>query len=805
MPATSRSAGLKVSLACDSCRSRKRKCDGVRPVCGQCRTNNHTCAFNVHVDKRKPPSKSYVLALEARIKTLEARGQVLEQLLRDASINVPSPESDGIDLSAFLEASQRSSAEPDDPEDALPEDSGASVAALLDIGKLRLDVAPSKGDPSQSTGSPESSFTYFGPQSSRFLSGTDTPQASRNDSPQDGKIKYGNPHQATWFPLCSPEEERSLLSTFWAWQRIHFPIVQSEAFLSAYNAGQYNCEVVTPMLLDMIFVIGSYFGPGKEGGDGAAGERFFVRAETRIIEEINNPRVATVQALLIMAIFQMGHAKTPVAWTLNGMAVALSTRLGLHIDSTSLVESGVMPKHIQAARDATFWAVFTLDRILGTNMGLHPLHSRRSISTPKPKHVPRVSERNSQTSQDAGGTPTASNEEIPDAVWFTLCEFMDMIEVMYAEVYAFDAPKRTAVQDCDLITKNMLAIQAFVDDFPRPLRSASAMRGTEPCLVFLHVRVCLYIILLCRPFVGSRRYSPLPDSKLPLSAADVAAERRSRSLAFSHCRTAALRTMDLLRHLPPRSPCFTTPFFIFTASTVLLLSPRDPQAMRAVRTGLACLEALEKDGMWVESVIDAKQRIWGLARRWEIGALSSAEGPGWQPIATTTQESERTEQKDRGHTRNPSHTTAFAHNPPLVPYPDLTVTPTPSTSYTTPNQTPNHNRSSSEPLSSTQGSPQSPLDLMTGAVPPYCPNQFEQLYLDSMPEPNVAIPWAGPIEPALWMMGGNTGSVYQGSWDFLLSNPASVQADTHRVLTPAEAEALMQELRRGNLGVGGHT
>ncbi|KAG8705049.1 hypothetical protein FRC08_001878 [Ceratobasidium sp. 394] len=371
MPATSRSAGLKVSLACDSCRSRKRKCDGVRPVCGQCRANNHACAFNVHVDKRKPPSKTYVLALEARIKTLEARGQVLEQLLRDASITVPSPESDGIDLSAFLEAGQRSSAEPDDPDDALPEDSGASVAALLDIGKLRLDVAPSKLDSSHQPGSPVASFTYFGPQSSRWLSGTDPPQLGTGDSPRDGKVRYGNPHQPTWFPLCSPEEERALLSTFWAWQRIHFPIVQSEAFLSAYNAGQYNCELVTPMLLDMIFAIGAYFGPGKEGGDGAAGERFFVRAETRVIEEINNPRVATVQALLIMAIFQMGHAKTPVAWTLNGMAVALSTRLGLHIDTTSLAESGVMPKHIQVARDATFWAVFTLDRILGTNSTLN--------------------------------------------------------------------------------------------------------------------------------------------------------------------------------------------------------------------------------------------------------------------------------------------------------------------------------------------------------------------------------------------------------------------------------------------------
>jgi hypothetical protein len=249
---------------------------------------------------------------------LEARSQALEQLLRDASINVPSPESDGIDLSAFLEASQRSSAEPDDPDEGLPEDSGASMAALLDIAKLRLEVAPTKPDPSHPADSPTATFTYFGPQSSRFLSGAETPNAD-GGMRRETKAPYGNPHHSTWFPFCSPDEERALLSTFWAWQRIHFPIVLPEPFLSAYNAGQYNCELVTPMLLDMMFAIGSYFGPGKEGGDGLHGERFFVRAESRVIDEINNPRVATVQALLIMAIFQMGHAKTPVAWTLNGM------------------------------------------------------------------------------------------------------------------------------------------------------------------------------------------------------------------------------------------------------------------------------------------------------------------------------------------------------------------------------------------------------------------------------------------------------------------------------------------------------
>jgi hypothetical protein len=273
---------------------------------------------------------------------------------------------------------------------------------------------------------------------------------------------------------------------------------------------------------------------------------------------------------------------------------------------------------------------------------------------------------------------------------------------------------------------------------------------------------------------------------MPLSAADIAAERRCRSLAFGHCRTAALRTMDLLRHLPPRSPCFTTPFFIFTASTVLLLSPRDSQAMRAVRTGLTCLEALERDGMWVESAIDAKQRIWGLARRWGITSLSH-DTSSWHHISS---------QQQPANSHATSHKQAEQDCKPISPTSAASISAYPSGQ---------QNRSDSEVLPSAHDSPRNPLDFTNNIVLNHSPSNFDLFYLDSMPEQNVAIPWAaGPAEPALWLMGNTSGSSYQSSWDYLLSNPTVAQADTHSVLTPTEAEALMQELRRGNLGIGHH-
>lgn len=50
-PAKSRT-GRKIAVACNFCRSRKLKCDGVRPVCGQCSRRGVPCAYEMTVKKR---------------------------------------------------------------------------------------------------------------------------------------------------------------------------------------------------------------------------------------------------------------------------------------------------------------------------------------------------------------------------------------------------------------------------------------------------------------------------------------------------------------------------------------------------------------------------------------------------------------------------------------------------------------------------------------------------------------------------------------------------------------------------------
>jgi hypothetical protein len=154
-----------------------------------------------------------------------------------------------------------------------------------------------------------------------------------------------------YLPLVSLEAEHKLLAQYWDWQRMHLPYVAPVPFLSSYalhaqlthpdepippppppppnsfsdptaivvpraECVRHSPELVqyiSPLLLDSMFAIAALF-----RGEIETSEMFYKRAEKRVLQEAVNPRVATVQGMLIMATFELGHARAPATWTLCG-------------------------------------------------------------------------------------------------------------------------------------------------------------------------------------------------------------------------------------------------------------------------------------------------------------------------------------------------------------------------------------------------------------------------------------------------------------------------------------------------------
>ena len=70
----------RIAQACDRCRSKKIRCDGVRPQCTQCVNVGFECKTSDKLSRRAFP-RGYTESLEERVRTLEAEVRDLKDLL----------------------------------------------------------------------------------------------------------------------------------------------------------------------------------------------------------------------------------------------------------------------------------------------------------------------------------------------------------------------------------------------------------------------------------------------------------------------------------------------------------------------------------------------------------------------------------------------------------------------------------------------------------------------------------------------------------------------------------------------------
>ncbi|KAG8709961.1 hypothetical protein FRC08_017827, partial [Ceratobasidium sp. 394] len=628
----------KTSLACDSCRRRKRKCDGKTPVCSLCEKGNIECVYDATLDQRRPAQKNYVAALEARV-------ALLEGILKNAGAG---DAVDALDL-AIVEG------------EPVPRDPAAP--------------APASIEPTQAGNTRREVETGFIPADDaahalKSIALVKSEESEEKVLTLDG-LDLG---MGDYVPLISLEAEHKMLAQFWDWQRMHLPYVAPAPFLLAYaihsEAAHPNEPIpppppvsppsplgdlavpraasvepaadlpqfISPLLLDAMFAIATLF-----NGDLESSEKFYRRAETRLLHESANPRLATVQAALIMSTWELGHARAPATWTLLGVTIALCVRLGMNVDATPLVRRGVMSTRLFEARNFAFWATYNKDRFAAICMGMHPLMDRRMITTPRHSSIETentVEAPKASGSKTAAGAleekPTASTASISwnpqilgmggamvQAGWEAIRDLIQISEGLFDGIYSFDAPKRTPQQDLELVTRNNLTIQRFLDELPTWLRSTGPLRKKENGLVYLHLFTHLTSIVVSRPFLSPR---PLSEEAMRIDATTDPAQpshsshiiRRYRTLAFRVARASALQITSLIRHIPLSSPCVTLPYVIYSACTILLLAPDDQAAMDGVRTGIACLESMDESGYWVTSAKDGKDRILALAKRWGV-------------------------------------------------------------------------------------------------------------------------------------------------------------------------------------------
>ena len=74
------SAQSRIAQACDRCRSKKIRCDGIAPCCTQCANVGFECKTSDKLSRRAFP-RGYTESLEDRVRTLETEVKELKDLL----------------------------------------------------------------------------------------------------------------------------------------------------------------------------------------------------------------------------------------------------------------------------------------------------------------------------------------------------------------------------------------------------------------------------------------------------------------------------------------------------------------------------------------------------------------------------------------------------------------------------------------------------------------------------------------------------------------------------------------------------
>ncbi|KAI8145110.1 fungal-specific transcription factor domain-containing protein [Fennellomyces sp. T-0311] len=380
----------KSMRACDECRKRKVKCDGVQP-CSKCRKSEIPCVFAKLPPKRGPP-KQYIELLEARLHLIEKALRTIDgparRILDDAlaldsvkALNSPSSQEDAMEASVKEEdeGPSVSSAAPCSPTPQSIDE--ADRFSINEIGqamyvndiKARIDRIPSIHN---SDANPMS----FGKQSPHKYSADNTA-----DSPQKMDTDAASEASSS-VPTALPHDvPQSLIKTYFAQVHKYVPMIHNPYF---YKQLANKTDPPSPLLLYAMCAVASRWTgdyTGASSGQIAPGFLYYQRAFAKIDEYSDAPRVSTIQALVLLTKYQeyyrrLGFFHRPGLYL--GMAVRMCNDLGLpKLDPAPGPDED--PQEYEEKK-RTFWMVFIYDLMMSIEQGREPYFANIECTTEYP-------------------------------------------------------------------------------------------------------------------------------------------------------------------------------------------------------------------------------------------------------------------------------------------------------------------------------------------------------------------------------------------------------------------------------------
>lgn len=408
------SSQSRIAQACDRCRSKKIRCDGIRPCCTQCANVGFECRTSDKLSRRAFP-RGYTESLEERVRALEAEVRDLKDLLdeKDEKIDVLSkmhgnhsrPPTGLIPAPASTANSPTIDTRPGNGSSPPREDSFRVQASPLLLGVENSDsyyMGPSSGRAfigNQIFHLPSCTTHCLYRLLTLFSSCSPTESFKRRLQESGKPCSDFNPEAFLHVQGCHPLLARgSAITTrlpprlfsdrcvniyFQEWAPL-FPILHKPSFLQIYEDWVAEPDKVkSHHKLAQLYLVFSIAGLSTENPDLEQVVTCELQWQRSLQMILMDDTMETLQCLVLALSYCQIRVDNKRLQHYKSLAVGLSHRLGLH-QSQKRFSFGALTIE---TRKKVFWALYTLDCFSAATLGLPKLIKEDDVHTEYPNDI----------------------------------------------------------------------------------------------------------------------------------------------------------------------------------------------------------------------------------------------------------------------------------------------------------------------------------------------------------------------------------------------------------------------------------
>lgn len=395
---TSKVKQKHVTTACGNCRTRKIKCDASTPSCSNCVLYSQQCVYQHGLDKRKTPIKDRLLAVEAYARQLEAllvangvslpadRGFIPSTPTEQPIIAVKSPPQvervDDLEVDPVLVRPSPPKVIPSPPmtfSSPPPDGSSPLIDQLAgNLGSLQI--------------AEDGQLRFYGATSNLHLLVTGARQpGSRIAFPTSEEVQTTLDAAGVGHHVDQDLEDH-LIKLYFCWEDPSIHVVREDIFYRERikaKAGMGASKFYSEVLVNAICAVGASLTPRHcvELPEPLV-DFFTARARALLDVEMDAPTLSTVQSLVILSGVCALLTLDARGWLYSGMAVRLSTDLGLHLNTQSYVDAGFLDAEEALLRRVVFWGAFIHERMWSLYLGRPVSLDEKTITVPEYVPVP---------------------------------------------------------------------------------------------------------------------------------------------------------------------------------------------------------------------------------------------------------------------------------------------------------------------------------------------------------------------------------------------------------------------------------